>query len=379
MSTPNRQIGWSNESNLLWQISKGIDKLTTTTGTSLSNIISIFNNKQSLAGSSSYFSITQTTTSFVDNTSYSVKPGIKIVRFNQSFDLGEFVVEDLSFNTSVTVTINSGTALNQSVNTGSSQTSLVMNTIQYITGALSLNTSITNFSANNLYAVNSISSQANLSTFSLPSLVYCFGSLQLTSNNVPNVNFNSLQLIGAIFTLSTNTTISSLNLPALTTLYGNLSFSGLTAITSINFPVLTTIINTAGGPAAIIGWTSMGSLTSFSIPSIQIIASNTTGTSLISLTSGTAALTTFNIGTSLLRFEKTTALNTGNWIMTSCALNQTSVDNILVQLAKLDGTNGTTLLSNRIITITGTSSAPSATGNAAKATLVARGCAVTTN
>lgn len=379
MSTPNRQIGWSNESNLLWQISKGIDKLTTTTGTSLSNIISIFNNKQSLAGSSSYFSITQTTTSFVDNTSYSVKPGIKIVRFNQSFDLGEFVVEDLSFNTSVTVTINSGTALNQSVNTGSSQTSLVMNTIQYITGALSLNTSITNFSANNLYAVNSISSQANLSTFSLPSLVYCFGSLQLTSNNVPNVNFNSLQLIGATFTLSTNTTISSLNLPALTTLYGNLSFSGLTAITSINFPVLTTIINTAGGPAAIIGWTSMGSLTSFSIPSIQIIASNTTGTSLISLTSGTAALTTFNIGTSLLRFEKTTALNTGNWIMTSCALNQTSVDNILVQLAKLDGTNGTTLLSNRIITITGTSSAPSATGNAAKATLVARGCIVTTN
>jgi hypothetical protein len=254
-----------------------------------------------------------------------------------------------------------------------------MNTIQYITGALGLNTSITNFSANNLYAVNSISSQANLSTFSLPSLVYCFGSLQLTSNNVPNVNFNSLQLIGATFTLSTNTTISSLNLPALTTLYGNLSFSGLTAITSINFPVLTTIINTAGGPAAIIGWTSMGSLTSFSIPSIQIIASNTTGTSLISLTSGTAALTTFNIGTSLLRFEKTTALNTGNWIMTSCALNQTSVDNILVQLAKLDGTNGTTLLSNRIITITGTSSAPSATGNAAKATLVARGCIVTTN
>lgn len=379
MSTPNRQIGWSNESNLLWQISKGIDKLTTTTGTSLSNIISIFNNKQSLAGSSSYFSITQTTTSFVDNTLYSVKPGIKIVRFNQSFDLGEFVVEDLSFNTSVTVTINSGTALNQSVNTGSSQTSLVMNTIQYITGALSLNTSITNFSANNLYAVNSISSQANLSTFSLPSLVYCFGSLQLTSNNVPNVNFNSLQLIGATFTLSTNTTISSLNLPALTTLYGNLSFSGLTAITSINFPVLTTIINTAGGPAAIIGWTSMGSLTSFSIPSIQIIASNTTGTSLISLISGTAALTTFDIGTSLLRFEKTTALNTGNWIMTSCALNQTSVDNILVQLAKLDGTNGTTLLSNRIITITGTSSAPSATGNAAKATLVARGCIVTTN
>jgi hypothetical protein len=42
-------------------------------------------------------------------------------------------------------------------------------------------------------------------------------------------------------------------------------------------------------------------------------------------------------------------------------------------------TNGTTLFSTRTVTITGTSSTPSATGLAAKATLVARGCTVTTN
>ena len=45
MSTPNRQIGWSNESNLLWQISKEIDRLTTITGSGISNIISILGTK----------------------------------------------------------------------------------------------------------------------------------------------------------------------------------------------------------------------------------------------------------------------------------------------------------------------------------------------
>ncbi len=54
MSIPNRQIGWSNESNLLWQISKGIDKLTTTTGASLSNIIAILNTKVGGSGTTNY-------------------------------------------------------------------------------------------------------------------------------------------------------------------------------------------------------------------------------------------------------------------------------------------------------------------------------------
>jgi hypothetical protein len=65
--------------------------------------------------------------------------------------------------------------------------------------------------------------------------------------------------------------------------------------------------------------------------------------------------------------------------ITSAALNQASVDSILVALAALDGTNGTTIFSNRIVTITGTSATPSATGLSAKATLVARGCTVTNN
>jgi hypothetical protein len=65
--------------------------------------------------------------------------------------------------------------------------------------------------------------------------------------------------------------------------------------------------------------------------------------------------------------------------MTSCALNQASVDDLLVRLAALDGTGLTTAYSSKTVTILGTSAAPSATGLAAKATLAARGCTVTHN
>jgi hypothetical protein len=56
------------------------------------------------------------------------------------------------------------------------------------------------------------------------------------------------------------------------------------------------------------------------------------------------------------------------------------VDGLLVNLAVLDGTAGTTVYENHAIDLSGgASSAPSATGLKAKATLTARGCTVTTN
>jgi hypothetical protein len=119
----------------------------------------------------------------------------------------------------------------------------------------------------------------------------------------------------------------------------------------------------------------MAALTSISIPIIERIGTTTTSGSVIALTSGTAALTTFQLPSTLKQIGN----GAGNVVITSAALNQASVDSILVQLAALDGTNGTTLFSTRTVTITGTSSTPSATGLAAKATLVARGCTVTTN
>ena len=65
---------------------------------------------------------------------------------------------------------------------------------------------------------------------------------------------------------------------------------------------------------------------------------------------------------------------------TNCALNQTSIDEILVRLAALDGTNGTRVFENSPVALTGgTNATPSATGLAAKAILVSRGCTVTNN
>jgi hypothetical protein len=70
----------------------------------------------------------------------------------------------------------------------------------------------------------------------------------------------------------------------------------------------------------------------------------------------------------------------GNVSLGANALDQASVDAVLVKLAALDGTGGTTEFSGRSVDVSaGTSSAPSAAGLAAKATLEARGCTVTVN
>lgn len=66
--------------------------------------------------------------------------------------------------------------------------------------------------------------------------------------------------------------------------------------------------------------------------------------------------------------------------LSGCALDQTSVDAILVRLAALDGTAGTTLFENSPIDLSGgTNAVPSATGLTAKATLEGRGNTVTVN
>jgi hypothetical protein len=119
----------------------------------------------------------------------------------------------------------------------------------------------------------------------------------------------------------------------------------------------------------------MAALTSISIPVIERIGTTVTSGSVISLISGLAALSTFQLPSTL----KQIGSGAGNVVITSAALNQASVDSILVRLAALNGSNGTTAFSSRVVTITGTSSTPSATGLAAKATLVARGCTVTNN
>jgi len=163
--------------------------------------------------------------------------------------------------------------------------------------------------------------------------------------------------------------LTSMSFPALTTISsnngigcGNFQPQQLTSLTSMSFPALTTI----GGDFDITdGW----SLQSADFPALETVGGhiqdNTNSNAMDSFTM-------FNIGTHLKSVG-------GDVLFTQSALDQTSVDNLLVALANLNGTNGTSRYENHTVTITGNSSPPSATGLAAKTTLQNRGCTVTTN
>lgn len=174
-----------------------------------------------------------------------------------------------------------------------------------------------------------------------------------------------------------------LSFPALKSVYDNGFFDANATITSLLVPLLeiitvpttltltyasVTVLNFASlrsMPATTLSGNTL--LTTFSLPVAEYIYGTLTSTS------GNGALTDFTLGTSLKYFNS-------NINFTSCALNQASVDGILAALVALDGTSGKNLYgTGRTVTITGTSSTPSATGLLDKATLVGRGVTVTTN
>ena len=189
------------------------------------------------------------------------------------------------------------------------------------------------------------------------------GMAALTSLSLP-----ALTTVGGTFNPNSMTALASLSLPVLTTVGINFSPSGMAALTSLSLPALTTVGGTFNP-------NSKAALTSLSLPAVEVIGATLTSGNAIQINNSTAALTSFTLPTTL----KQVGGSAGNVTITSAALDQASVDNILERLAALDGTNGTVAFSSRTVTITDTSSTPSAAGLAAKATLVARGCTVTHN
>ena len=210
---------------------------------------------------------------------------------------------------------------------------------------------------------------AALTSLSLPALTTVGGQFipgnmaALTSLSLP-----ALTTVGGQFSPFIMAALTSLSLPAMTTVGGQFNPNGMAALTSLSLPALTAV----GGSFAPI---NMQALTSLSLPAVEVIGATLTSGNAIQLNNSTSALTSFTLPTTL----KQLGGSAGNVMITSAALNQASVDNILERLAALDGTNGTVEFKNRTVTITGTSSTPSAAGLAAKATLVARGCTVTHN
>jgi hypothetical protein len=172
---------------------------------------------------------------------------------------------------------------------------------------------------------------------SAPNLVYVGGNfLQVTT--LTSFDFSSLTYVGGTFGISTS--ISTVSFPSLA--YVGTFASGANIFsTTISFPALTTV----------------GSFNSCVFPSATTI-------NLTSLVNVNSAIT-FTV-------PSCTTLNLpalGTWkycaqafSVTTCAFNQTSVDNILAALAYMDGTNGTISFTGTC-TITGAScSAPSNAG-----------------
>lgn len=175
----------------------------------------------------------------------------------------------------------------------------------------------------------------DVSSIDVSDLMIVGGNLQIAVD--AEIDFSSLVHVGGFLTISSNSTITELAFPELKSCGQFLSINTLTSLTSLSLPKLEAL---AGG-----GLFSEG---------------------------GTGALTQLSIGDTLRRVGDSVTFN-------SCALDQASVDNLLVRLAALDGTNGTTVYQNSNVTITGTSSPPSATGLAAKTTLEGRSCIVAVN
>jgi hypothetical protein len=205
---------------------------------------------------------------------------------------------------------------------------------------------------------------------------------------------NSLTTVGGIFSPSNMNALTSMSFNNLTTITGYFNPNNMNAITSMSFNNLTTITGLFN-PFNVNNLTSISldalttvggvfnpyfaKVSTINLPNIQVITTTPTAGDIINIiftnVVGSLRVTTFSFGPSL----RQVGVTTGNVNFSACQLNQTSVDNILIRLAALDGTNGTTIFSNRTVSLAGLNSVPSASGTTAKNTLIARGCTVNTN
>lgn len=234
-------------------------------------------------------------------------------------------------------------------------------------------------------------SGAALANPSFPALTSVSGGIVRTAGALSTLSFPVLTTVGATsqggITL-TGSGLSSVSFPALHTVYGGISCLATGAITTLAFPALTSI-TVPGGDT----WmeVSTPSITTLDLPVLTHLYGAPIGffylagsgittisfPSLVSVETGLlfdpCSLTSITLPTTLNSVGGDVGVAPGVF------LTQASVDNILVRLAALDGTSGTTTYDNKTVTLAYDCAAPSATGLAAKATLQARGNTVYTN
>lgn len=207
-----------------------------------------------------------------------------------------------------------------------------------------------------------------------PALTYVGSGMQIYNNSFTSwTDFTSLRNITYDFRFYQNTNNDNAlfdgpGMPALTRIkYGNLYYNSNIGMQHISeFAALTRI----DGCAYIYENPNLTSFPSF--PVLTYVAgvyayNNTSMTSLDGANSPGGWLPSILFMDGEVNFR-------------SCALDQTSVDDILLKLSILDGTNGTISYNNRNIYIDqGTNAIPSQTGLDAIAVLQARGCNVSVN
>ena len=236
-------------------------------------------------------------------------------------------------------------------NVPTAQTTMDFPELEYVGRFQSTGSAVTTFNfpkLKKIYTEGFAVQNSLATTLNFPELVSGAGnpsSINLSGNSLLTT-LNCPKLVAAgQFNMANNAVLSTINLPLLVSCTGFIIPSGtMPALTSLSFPSLTTIqCSTAGQPFNIAS-TSAANLTTVSFPNLKSLG------------------------------------NIGSVTCTGAKLNQTTVDHILVKIAAMDGTGGTTTFSSRFISLNGgTNATPSATGLAAKATLVARGCTVINN
>lgn len=177
-----------------------------------------------------------------------------------------------------------------------------------------------------------------------------------------------------------NTEITEADYPTLTAVTTFIDFSGCDNLATASFPVLETVggdIFFDRGALQTIDFSSLISVGGY----LRLAGSE--GLTVVSF----PALTTvafdinFDFTFSLTEASFPSLLSLGgDFTFNGGGLNQASVDAMLVKLASLDGTAGTTSYDNHSVFLNGgTNAIPSATGLAAKTTLEGRGNSVSIN
>jgi len=218
-----------------------------------------------------------------------------------------------------------------------------------------------------------------------------------------SASFPILETVGEYVTFEGCAALESIHFPRLAEIGERLEFEDSSGLTEISFPELVTI----GGQLTVSGCTSVGT---FSFPVLETLGGRLNLTQLAIVTLNLSTVTSIagevNIADcpnlvsidlsgletiapaggisisadSLTTIDFSSLLHVDGAVGIIGALTQGAVDAILIKLASLDGTGGTTSYDNQLVGLNfGTNSPPSASGLTAKATLEGRGCTVGVN